>query len=505
VVREVVLCADLGSGSLRVGAVTAKGQVVATATAPMRAASSGHASGAVDPESWWRALSRTVGRTLDRLGKRDHPRGLCITGVTRAQVMLGRDGQPLGPALTFRDDRAGDDSSELARHFPTDNPADAITAFHPLARIAWLARTRPATLDRVSAIVEPKDFLNFRLTGRIAADSVTYSRYDALLSAARTLPERLERCVRLLDLPRIAPWEALGNLDNARSPWKRVAGIPVFSGSMDAWASAVGAGAICDGQAYDIAGTSEVAGLVTAARAHVPGLVSLLWSENAWQIGGPTQAGADCAAWCHRLFRARGSLAVATERAGALAPAANRPLFVPYLAGERAPLWRADLRGVFEGLALDSSSDDLLWSVLEGVAMQMQTILARAGDGSRTRLREVHLAGGGAQSNAWCAMKADVMNVPMIRTTQRETGLVGAAMAAAIGLGWHESLAAAAHAMCKVDRIFEPRPARVAIYAERIHRHALARQHAIDVADAARDAAARAHERKSSPRTGAAT
>ena len=82
-------------------------------------------------------------------------------------------------------------------------------------------------------------------------------------------------------------------------------------------------------------------------------------------------------------------------------------------------------------------------------------------------------------------MKADVMNVPVIRTSQRETGLVGAAMAAAIGLGWHDSLAAAARAMCKVDRVFEPRPDRVAIYAERIPRHARARQHAIDAADAA--------------------
>jgi hypothetical protein len=62
-------------------------------------------------------------------------------------------------------------------------------------------------------------------------------------------------------------------------------------------------------------------------------------------------------------------------------------------------------------------------------------------------------------------------------------------MAAAIGLGWHDSLATAARAMCKVDRIFEPRPARVAMYAERLHRHARARRHAIDAADAARERA----------------
>jgi len=485
VVRDVVLCADLGSGSLRVGAFTATGSAIATTAVAMTTAAGRASPAQIDAEACWRTLGRAVARTLDDLPKGARVQGVCLTGVTRAQVMLDRKGRSVGPVLTFRDDRALDDAAELARHFPARNRADAITAFHPLARIAWAARTNPRAYERITAVLDPKDFLNFRLTGRIAVDSVTHSRYDPLLAAVAKLPERIERHVRLLALPRVAPWRTVGPVIATQAPWRHLHGVPVFAGALDAWASAVGAGAILEGQGYDVAGTSEVAGVVTAARARVPGLVSLLWSEDAWQIGGPTQAGADCAAWCHRLVRSKGSLAAAIARAGLLAPTAHRPIFVPYLAGERAPLWRADLRGVFEGLGIDNRGDDLLWSVLEGVAMQMQAILARAAGGSRTPLREVRVAGGGAQSNAWCAMKADVMNVPVIRTSQRETGLVGAAMAAAIGLGWHDSLAAAARAMCKVDRVFEPRPDRVAIYAERIPRHARARQHAIDAADAA--------------------
>ena len=103
--------------------------------------------------------------------------------------------------MLFRDRRAADDAAEVARHFPTDNPADEITAFHPLARIAWFARRQPEAFARIGAVLEPKDFLNFRLTGEIAADSVTYSRYDDLRAAGRALPDWLERCVRLLALP----------------------------------------------------------------------------------------------------------------------------------------------------------------------------------------------------------------------------------------------------------------------------------------------------------------
>jgi xylulokinase len=337
--------------------------------------------------------------------------------------------------------------------------------------------------DRIGAILEPKDFLNYRLTGMIAADSVTYSRYDSM-HAARALPDWLQHCTRFLALPRVAPWRTVGPITSTQSPWRRLAGIPVFGGSMDAWATALGSGAIRAGQGYDIAGTSEVAGLITAARVTAPGLVSLRWGEKTWQIGGPTQAGADCAAWCHEAFRVRGTLAAAVERAGKMPPAADRPVFLPYLAGERAPVWRSDVRGAFEGLSRAHGGDDFLWAVLEGVAMAMRDILARAVQSSGTKMREIRVAGGGAQSDAWCQIKADVMNVPMVRTSHRETGLAGAAMAGAVGLGWQPTLAAAADAMCPVARVFAPRAANVPFYAQRAERYARARQHAIDEADA---------------------
>jgi len=484
VVREVVLAADLGSGSLRVGAVTAKGKVVATASTALPAAERAGAGTAVDAAAWWRALNRTVGRTLLQLPKGDHVRGVCLSGMTRSQVLLDREGSPLAPALLFRDHRAMSDAREVARHFATGNPADEITAFHPLARIAWFARRQPKLFARIGAVVEPKDFLNFRLTGEIAADSVTYSRYDHL-RATQALPAWLSHCVRLLEPPRRAPWQLLGEVTSRQSPWKRLAGIPVMTGAMDAWATAVGAGAVRTGQGYDIAGTSEVAGLITSARAAVPGLVSLIWSERSHQIGGPTQAGADCASWAYATLRVRGSLAAAVERAGKTMPAHDRPLFLPYLAGERTPIWRADVRGAFEGLLRGHDADDLFWAVLEGVALAMRDILARAVDGSGGKMREVRVAGGGARSNAWCQIKADVMQVPMVRTSQPETGLVGAAMAAAVGLGWHKSLAAAATAMCPTERVFEPRAPLAAIYAQRAERYGRARRHAIAQANAA--------------------
>jgi xylulokinase len=256
---------------------------------------------------------------------------------------------------------------------------------------------------------------------------------------------------------------------------------------MDTWASAVGAGAVAPGQAYDVAGTSEAIGLLLAQPATVPGLVSLPWTESAHQVGGPTQAGADCAVWCHAAFRVRDALPDAVERVGRGPLRPHAPLFLPYLAGERVPVWNANVRAAFHNVGRASSPDDFLWGVIEGVAMAVRDVLDYAQAGSGTRARVLIVAGGGARSDAWCRMKADVTGLPVLRPAQSETGLVGAAIAAGVGLGVWADVAQAAAAMVARVRRFEPRQARVAAFAARFAQYRQIKQAALALA-AAHDA-----------------
>jgi len=476
---DVVLAVDLGAGSLRAAAVTPRGRVVAAATLPLAAREPQPGWSEIDPALWWQTLAETIGTVLDKLPRGAKPAGLCIAGLTRAQIFLDAAGAVLRPAILFRDRRAAEEADEAARYFAAGNPADAITAFHPLARLAWLARNEPALFDRVAAVAEPKDFLNFRLTGRLAGDSVTYSRFDALAPTG-PLPHTLQRCLDRLDVERLAPFQALGPVACREPPFDRLAGVPIFAGSMDAWASAIGAGAVRAGQAYDIAGTSEVVGLITGERRGVAGLVSLRWGEDVHQLGGPTQAGADSARWCHVIFRLRGGLAAAIERAGAKLPSAELPLFLPYLAGERAPLWRADLRAAFHRVSRAHGPDDFLFAVLEGVAHAVGDILALAASGGEAP-RELRICGGGARSDAWCQLKSDITALPVARVAARETGLNGCAIAAAFGLGIYPSLAAASDAMAPVERIFMPRPEFAAFHRARADSYRRARSAALEM------------------------
>lgn len=465
---------DLGTSALRAGLVAADGTTLRQTAVPLRSREPTSDRHEFEPQSWWRAMRRTATALLDGAPS---IAGICVGGATRAQVFLDAKGRPLGPAVLFRDRRAVEEARAIAACFPAHDPADAITAFHPLARIAWFHR-HADNAARLRYVCEPKDYLNFRLTGRIAADSVTYSRYDGLTASA-DMPDWLQYSLDRLNVARVDPWAALGTCAGGESPFDNLKNVPVFAGAMDAWTAAIGAGAAGPGQAYDIAGTSEVVGQITAARAQVPGLISLFWTGRAFHLGGPTQAGADSAAWAYRALRVRGRLAEAIERAAATTPRPDLPLFLPYLAGERTPVWRADLRAAFHGVGRDHNGDALMWAALEGVAQAGHDILDHAARGSGERVTEVRIAGGGARSDAWCQLKADVLGLPAIRTAEGETGLTGAAIAAAVGAGFYPDIAAAAAAMSKVDRVFTPRQEHAALFAERAMRYARAKAAAL--------------------------
>ena len=420
--RAHILAVDIGGSALRVGLVRADGTVTASCAVALRIDEPRAGWAELDPNAWWRAFVRASGRVL-----RDAPAvaAVCVCALTRTQVMLDRHGNALGPAMLFRDRRAGFDAP---------------------SRLAWIERHQPARFAAIARVLEPRQWLAYRLTGEIAKSETAL------------------------------PWHDVGAVRSLRA----LDGVPVFAGAMDTWASAIGAGAVEPGQAYDVAGTTEAVGLVTSTPVAAPGLRSLPWTETTHQVGGPTQAGADCARWCHATFRVRGTLSDAIARTGA-ALREHAPVFLPYLAGERAPVWSSDVRGAFHRVERGQGPDDFLWSVLEGVGHAVRDILGVAQSAAGVTAHELRACGGGAQSDAWCSLKADVLGIPVIRSRAAETGLVGAAMAAAVGLGWHGTLRSAASRMARPGRRFAPHARTAAAYARRAAIYDAVKRYALDL------------------------
>jgi xylulokinase len=313
-------------------------------------------------------------------------------------------------------------------------------------------------------VLEPKDWLAFRLTGVACSDAVSCARLRAAAEpvAGRSLLDALGLDAGLL--PEIvAPTAAVGRVRaGLPAPFDWLAGVPVFCGSHDTWAGVVGLGALVPGRAYNVAGTSEVLGLITGRAVAAPGLVTINWGEG-WQVGGPSQSGGATVRHALRLLGRGGedpAAAVASLETADLAD--ELPLFLPFLEGERVPYWDAELRGAFIGLSAEHGPADLLWAVLEGIALLNREVLRRAEAAAGRPTEVVRLGGGGSRSDLWARIKADALGRPVELTAQPEAGLVGAAAVAWTGLGRYPDLAAAQAATVRVARRIEPDPGRAA-------------------------------------------
>lgn len=455
-----ILAVDLGASGLRAALVGPAGDLMAS-----RAAAG--SAGAADAEGWWRDLAGMVsGLTRVAPAATDGIAGICFCGMTRTQVFVGDDGGAVGPAIGFGDTRAADVLERTVAEADLAGLPEAanLNPYHPAARLLWLKQAEPAHYAATCVALEPKDWLAFRLTGVARSDAISSAR---LRAAAEPVGERSLLDVLGLDaglLPEIvAPTAEVGRVrPGLPAPFDRLAGVPVYCGSHDTWAGVVGLGALVPGRAYNVSGTSEVLGLITSDPVQAPGLMTVDWGE-AWQVGGPSQTGGATLRHVLRMLGRDGEdPAAAVAALGTVPRAAEPPLFLPFLEGERVPYWDAGLRGSFIGLSAAHGPADLLWSALEGIALLNREVLRRAEAAAGRPAECVRMGGGGSRSDLWARIKADVLDRPVELTDKPEAGLVGAAAVAWTGLGRYPDLAAAQAAMVRVARRIEPDPARVA-------------------------------------------
>ena len=243
----------------------------------------------------------------------------------------------------------------------------------------------------------------------------------------------------------------------------------MVNATMDAWAGRLGAGASRDGVAVYLTGTSEVGGIVSRTRVPTPGVIAFPECEGITLHAGPTQAGGASVEWLGallgRTFEEISDLAAASD------PARPAPIFLPHLEGERAPIWDISARASFSGLHASMGASELARAVLEGVAYSVRLLFGALEASSGAQPARLRHAGGGARSDVWCQIRADVLGRPIERMANLDAGLVGAAVLAGRGLGVFATLEDAVGRMARPERTFEPDPARQALHDEGFARY----------------------------------
>lgn len=416
-----ILAVDLGGSALKACLFDDDGAVVARARVDLSFAETRSGWSEAHPAQWWEALKDAVASIGAAAGSASNIRVVSICGFTRTQVFLDANLDPVRPAIGFRDRRATEIGEVMRAKASADHPdLEQFNGFHPLARLLWLREQETASWDRTRYVVEPKDFLNLKLTGAAMSDEVShYWLAKAFEGGARSLASLcgIDREV----LPRLdRPHAFVGHVSaEASRELPMLSNASVVLGSNDTWSAVAGMERLAPGRAYCVSGSSEVTGMVCGREAHAPGLSTVRWGVDLWQVGGPGQNGSNTVDWANAILSRQDAQELSGETP-------CRPLiFLPYLLGERTPFWDGDLRGALLGLGADTQASEIKRAVMEGVAYVNRAVMERAEAAAGQASTEMRIGGGGARSAVWNQIRADVLGRTVLAATEPESGLAG--------------------------------------------------------------------------------
>ena len=447
---------DVGTTTVKAALFDVKGRAISTYAS--RYPTSRPASGIVEqnPEDWVQRCLEAL-RTLTDGVTPGRIAGAGLTSQVNTHVFVDALGAPLLPAMVWQDGRCADEAAALDRQV-TD--ADRLTwwgaplpvdASHVLSRMAFVARRHPDLWRQTCWVMAPKDYCLFRLTGSVAADQMT--SFGVIDGGLSYIPELLSLVPGARErLPPLAAFTAPAGRISMGLPGAK---IPMVVGTMDAWAGLLGAGVARQDEAVYLSGTSEILGIVSRRKVPTPGVIAFPECEGIVLHAGPTQAGGASVEWLSRLLDQ--SPAALSELAGRSDTSRPAPIFLPHLAGERAPLWDITARASFAGMSSATGPGELARAVFEGVAYSARLLLDSLEHSAGSRPAALNHSGGGSNSDFWCQIRADVLERPLRRTANRDAGVLGAAMLAGVGSGLFRGIDEATRTIVAIDRIFEPR------------------------------------------------
>ncbi|RYE34790.1 MAG: xylulokinase [Hyphomicrobiales bacterium] len=465
---------DLGTSSVKAVLVDDEQRVLATAARELTVARPFPLWSEQNPADWITAtlealdsLKNAVPEAFRRCA------GIGLSGQMHGAVLLDARDEPLRPCILWNDGRAAAECAEIESSEPDSRRITGNIAMPGFTapKVLWVRRHEPDIFRRTRKVLLPKAYLRLVLTGEAIEDMSDASGTLWLDTGHRDWSDRMLAVTGLDRRHMPALVEGSQPAGRMRADLARELGFdapPLFAGGAgDNAAGAVGLGAVAPGSSFLSLGTSGV-----------------LWRTTA---GFEPRAGSAVHAFCHALPGRWHQMSVHLSAAASLSwwasisgqteaallgelvqpvPCPSPVLFTPYLSGERTPHNDPQMRAGFIGLAHETDRRAMTQAVLEGVAFAFRDGKQALEAGSLP-IKEAVVIGGGARSDAWLSILADVLNMPLRRYRQVEAGAAfGAARLARLGCSGEEPDAVCTPPSGEAD-IFAPHPARAAAYAER--------------------------------------
>ncbi len=474
-IETLLLGIDIGTSSCKTCVISADGKIIATAKSdyPLYIDGNRYEQNA---EDYWQGTLLTLQKIeAEKPGLLASVRAIGVIGQTSTEIFVDENGAPLRPAIIWKDTRAVAEAEMIKRDFGEEKLLKLLGVPVPISanwaasRLLWVSKNEPEVAKKTYKILQPKDYINYKLTGKYFSDK--WINKSVVNTYTGEVPEEYINYLGFSPevIPEMsAPFEPVGKVSKEIAEITGLReGTAVVAGWSDGPATMLGSGAfIKEGVAFNCTGTSEIIGISASETVNVPGLMTLPKhiTGSVAIIYGPTQSGSSSLLWYLDKIRGKDEFSDAVKLAESVPAGADGLVFLPYLAGERAPIWDPDARGIFANISASHGNESFIRAIMEGVAFSVRHCLETAEEALGISADTIVISGGGSKIHVWNQIRADVAKKNVQLTENGETSALGAVILAGVGIGLWSDVSEASNALVKTAKTFEPKPENFEVY-----------------------------------------
>lgn len=481
--KQYLLAVDVGTSSCVVSIFDFAGQVIASWTGENKTNYPQHGYAEQDAEAWWQVICKGLNTILGPGGPQAREiAAIGVDGTSWACLPVDINGKPLRPAMLWLDRRAQKQADWMKERVGEQrltalngNPVDPA---YLTPKILWIKEHEPAIYSKTAKFLQSNAYIVHKFTGEYSQDYSQGYGLHFFNMAQGCWDEKVAAELDIsLDLmaPLFQSHEIVGTVTaKAAKETGLVPGIPVVAGGLDAACCALGAGVVYQGQTQEQGGQAGGMSIqVSKPVIHPKLILGYHVVPNQWLLQGGTVGGSGTLRWFNEQFgsleqqlgKARGisSYEIMSEEASRINPGSDGMIFLPYMAGERSPIWNSKARGVFFGLSYEKTRAHAIRSIMEGVGYSLLHNLETATEVG-VNVEVLNSVGGAANSQVWTQIKADitgkVIHVPF---SDHATSL-GAAILGGVGAGVYDSFEQAVKQTVQIQRTYYPNEKNNKIY-----------------------------------------
>lgn len=473
--KPYLLGIDIGTSACKVAAFNREGNVIAAANGdyPVYYPKEGWAE--QNPEEWWTAVCGAIRRVLEK-GKilPEQICGIGIDGQSWSAIAIDQDGKVLTNTPIWMDTRAQSICDRLNKEIGAEQifevSGNSLQPSYTTAKIIWYKEKLPEIYGKIYKVLQSNSYIAYKLTGSISQDvSQGYGLHCFRMREGIWDKEMCQKLgIPMEFLPDIVNCDTVVGTVTAKATQESglCEGIPVVAGGLDVACGTLGAGVIHPGETQEQGGQAGGMSICMDTYKADPRLIlGYHVVPGQWLLQGGTTGGGGVMRWFEREFgdfeRAEekktgvSSLQQLNEIAQKVAPGCDGVVFLPYMAGERSPIWNPDAKGVFYGLDFSKTKGHMVRGCMEGVALSLRHNLETSKEAG-AEVEVLRAMGGSANSLLWTQIKADVTGKTIIVPSSDTATTLGAAILAGVGTGFYKDYEEAVALTVKETRRHEP-------------------------------------------------